>query len=45
MKKHEITKIPVFENKKINIGALPIIENDSIIGIVTRKDLLKTVSI
>jgi CBS domain-containing protein len=30
---------------KRNIGALPIIENDSIIGIVTRTDLLKTVPI
>ena len=30
---------------KNNVGALPIIENDSIIGIVTRTDLLKTVSI
>jgi CBS domain-containing protein len=30
---------------KYNVGALPIIENDIIIGIVTRTDLLKTVSI
>jgi len=29
---------------KHNIGALPIVENDSIIGVVTRTDLLKTVS-
>ena len=30
---------------KYNVGALPIVENDSIIGVVTRTDLLKTVSI
>jgi len=30
---------------KNNIGALPIIENNSIIGIVTRTDLIKTVPI
>lgn len=30
---------------KRNIGALPIIENDNVIGIVTRTDLLKTVPI
>jgi len=30
---------------KYNIGALPIIENESITGIVTRTDLLKTISI
>jgi CBS domain-containing protein len=30
---------------KHNIGALPILENDGIIGIVTRTDLLRTVSL
>ena len=29
---------------KFNIGALPIIENDKVIGIVTRTDLLKTIA-
>lgn len=30
---------------KLNIGALPILQNESLVGIVTRTDLLKTVSL
>jgi predicted transcriptional regulator len=30
---------------KKNVGALVLIENDTIVGIVTRTDLLKTISI